>query len=158
MGGRIKIAFFDERRLDHETLSLFRFLASRRFIKPRILGANFLLSRHRFLRKVRNYKPSLAVVSNPYADSFSRLLSELVAMGVPVVVGGHGALPERVRQHGCGFLIEDPEDRNVVRQILDQKLEHSSYISRRQNALEYGRYLSGDALKLLWTEIAIDCN
>jgi glycosyltransferase involved in cell wall biosynthesis len=56
-----------------------------------------LLAKHRI---------GLAVLPSIVPESFSLTLSECWSAGVPVVAFDHGAIAERIRTHGGGFLIE----------------------------------------------------
>ncbi len=55
-----------------------------------------LLARHRI---------GLAILPSIVPESFSLALSECWSAGVPVVAFDHGAIAERVRAHGGGFLV-----------------------------------------------------
>lgn len=149
----LRIAFFDEKRLNHELIQEFKKHPNKRFVKPRVFAANVLVPRNRYLRKIKRYQPSLAVINNRFADSFSRLLSELVEMGVPTIVSGHGALIERVKQYDCGFVIDDPVDAELIMEVLQKGLTHDAYVIKKQKSLNYSQFLRGAKLRDTWEKI-----
>jgi hypothetical protein len=53
------------------------------------------------------YGASLAIFPNAVPESFSFALSDVWAAGLPVLVPGEGALGERVRKHGGGWLLPE---------------------------------------------------
>lgn len=67
---------------------------------------------------LRHYAVDLVLFPNQLAESFSYALSDVWAAGVPVMVPDCGALGERVRLHGGGALLADPDDADVLMQQL----------------------------------------
>ena len=67
---------------------------------------------------LRAYGADLVLFPNPVPESFSYALSEAWAAGVPVLVPPAGALGERVRDHGGGWLL--PADFDAAR--IEEKL------------------------------------
>ncbi len=69
---------------------------------------------------LRHYAIDLVLFPNQLAESFSYALSDVWAAGVPVLVPDCGALGERVRAHGGGALISDPDDAEaLMRQLAE---------------------------------------
>lgn len=69
---------------------------------------------------LRHYAVDLVLFPNQLAESFSYALSDVWAAGVPVLVPDCGALGERVRAHGGGALLADPDDAAALMRQLDQ--------------------------------------
>jgi glycosyltransferase involved in cell wall biosynthesis len=57
---------------------------------------------------LRAYGVELVVFPNHAPESFSYTLSEAWAAGYPVLASARGAIGERVRRHGGGWLLEEP--------------------------------------------------
>lgn len=69
---------------------------------------------------LRHYGVDLVLFPNQLAESFSYALSDVWAAGVPVLVPDCGALGERVRAHGGGALLVDPDDAEaLMRQLAE---------------------------------------
>jgi hypothetical protein len=67
---------------------------------------------------LRHYAVDLVLFPNQLAESFSYALSDVWGAGVPVLVPDCGALGERVRAHGGGALLADPEDAGALMRLL----------------------------------------
>lgn len=59
---------------------------------------------------LEHYAVDLVVFPNQMAESFSYALSDVWAAGVPALVPDAGALGQRMRQHGAGGLLANPDD------------------------------------------------
>jgi GT2 family glycosyltransferase/glycosyltransferase involved in cell wall biosynthesis len=59
----------------------------------------------------------IVLLPGPYAETYSYVMSEAIASGLPVIGAGYGALGHRIRTHGVGWTI-DPEDTTGVRELL----------------------------------------
>ncbi len=68
---------------------------------------------------LQHYQVDLVLFPNRLAESFSYVLSEAWAAGVPVLVPDAGALGERVRAHGGGALLGHPDQPEAVMATLD---------------------------------------
>ncbi|MGE4071684.1 MAG: glycosyltransferase [Lysobacterales bacterium] len=68
---------------------------------------------------LQHYQVDLVLFPNRLAESFSYVLSEVWAAGVPVLVPDAGALGERVRAHGGGALLSHPDQPETVMAALD---------------------------------------
>ncbi len=80
------------------------------------------------------YAPSLALFLNRLPESFSYALSEAWASGIPVVVPDQGALGERVRACGGGWLLPPHFDAadalTLLRHLLAEPAERAKVKSR----------------------------
>jgi glycosyltransferase involved in cell wall biosynthesis len=63
---------------------------------------------------VRAYGAQLALFPNRAPESFSYALSDLWACGLPVLAAPRGALAERIRRHGGGWLLPDDFDAATI--------------------------------------------
>lgn len=63
---------------------------------------------------LRGYGASLVVLPNAVPDSFSYALSDAWAAGVPVLAPPVGAIAERIRAHGGGFLLPPAFDAEIL--------------------------------------------
>lgn len=63
---------------------------------------------------VRAYGAELALFPNRAPESFSYALSDLWACGLPVLAAPRGALEERIRRHGGGWLLPDDFDAAAI--------------------------------------------
>jgi glycosyltransferase involved in cell wall biosynthesis len=63
---------------------------------------------------LRGYGASLVVLPNAVPDSFSYALSDAWAAGVPVLAAPCGAIAERIRAHGGGWLLPESFDADTV--------------------------------------------
>lgn len=72
-------------------------------------------------------KPALVLLLSPWGETFCYTLTEAWACGVPVVAADIGALGERVREHGGGWVV-DPHDSEVVyRTVLQAGRDEEGY-------------------------------
>jgi len=63
---------------------------------------------------LRGYGASLVVLPNTVPDSFSYALSDAWAAGVPVLAAPCGAIAERIRAHGGGWLLPEGFDAGTL--------------------------------------------
>ena len=66
--------------------------------------------------QVRDFAPDCALLLSILPESFSYTLSEMFALGVPVVATRLGAFAERI-EDGCNGFLVDPEPAAVVRRL-----------------------------------------
>ncbi len=67
--------------------------------------------RDELARKMASIRPSLALLLSTVPETYCHTLTEAWSMGLPVIVSDLGALGERVRKHGGGWIVDylDPE-------------------------------------------------
>ncbi|MFS8087103.1 MAG: glycosyltransferase family 4 protein, partial [Acidobacteriota bacterium] len=68
------------------------------------------------------YRVRLAYFPNVVPESFSYALSEAWQAGTPALVPAFGALGERVRATGAGWLLDDPLDANAAATAIERLL------------------------------------
>lgn len=59
----------------------------------------------------------VVLLPGPYAETYSYVMSEALAAGLPVIGAGYGALGHRIRTHEVGWTI-DPTDPTSVEQLV----------------------------------------
>ena len=64
-----------------------------------------LYARGEFLAKVRDIRPHVGVVFSIWPETYCHTLTEMWAGGVPVIAFDLGAVGERIREHGGGWLL-----------------------------------------------------
>ena len=71
---------------------------------------------------LRAYDPHVVLFPNRMPESFSYTLSEVWSAGIPVIVPDEGALGERVRRHGGGWLLAPRFDTKSAVTLLQHLL------------------------------------
>lgn len=71
---------------------------------------------------LRAYGARLALFPNRVPESFSYALSDIWSAGLPVLVPDAGALGERVRRHGGGWLLPAMPDATAIARALRERL------------------------------------
>jgi glycosyltransferase involved in cell wall biosynthesis len=75
--------------------------------------------RDEFPDRVREIGPHLIGIFSITAETYNHSLSEAWMTGVPVVATDLGALGERIRAHGGGFLVPHDDPAEALRRILE---------------------------------------
>lgn len=75
--------------------------------------------RHQFVDRVEEIQPHLIGIFATWAETYNHTLSEAWMTGVPVVATDIGALGERIRAHGGGFLVPHDDPDEALRRILE---------------------------------------
>ena len=84
-----------------------------------LLGvAHGAYERDEFVDRVREIQPHLIGILATWAETYNHTLSEAWMTGVPVVATDIGALGERIRAHGGGFLVPHDDPDEALRRIL----------------------------------------
>jgi glycosyltransferase involved in cell wall biosynthesis len=61
----------------------------------------------------------VVLLPGAYAETFGIVMSEALAAGLPVIGAGYGALGERIRAYGVGWII-DPMDPDGMRALIER--------------------------------------
>jgi glycosyltransferase involved in cell wall biosynthesis len=83
--------------------------------------------RDEFAGKVREIAPSFIGLFSITAETYMHSLTEAWAAGVPVVATDIGALGERIRQHGGGWLVDPNDPLGAYRRMMEIADDPSSY-------------------------------
>jgi glycosyltransferase involved in cell wall biosynthesis len=89
--------------------------------------------RDRLDEKVASIRPSLVGLFSIWGETYCHTLSEAWALGIPVVATNLGALAERIRRHGGGWLVDayDPAAAyDVLCRIVDNPDEYQRQKAR----------------------------
>jgi GT2 family glycosyltransferase/glycosyltransferase involved in cell wall biosynthesis len=83
-----------------------------------------------FLNKVAGIQPYVGLVFSIWAETYCHTLTELWASGIPVIALDFGAVGERIRRHGGGWLISSCDPKEVLAQMLSILSDHEGYLRR----------------------------
>lgn len=89
--------------------------------------------RARLAEKIVQSGCQIALLASVAAESFSLTLSELLAIGLPVIASDLGALGERVRRDRLGWVFDPWDPRTLARVLVDVEKERSAieFFARR---------------------------
>ena len=86
--------------------------------------------RHEFCDRIREIRPHAGAILSLWPETWCHTLTELWAAGVPVIGCDIGAVGERVRAHGGGWLLPLAAQRDefiaLARRLRQQPAEHSA--------------------------------
>src|SRR5690606_33918428 len=71
-------------------------------------------ARNEFAEKVNAIRPHVGCVLSIWPETYCHTLTELWACGVPVIGFDYGAVGERIRQTGAGWLAAEPTAAAVI--------------------------------------------
>jgi glycosyltransferase involved in cell wall biosynthesis len=77
-------------------------------------------------RLLARHRSGLVVLPSIVPESFSLTLSECWSAGVPVVAFDHGAIAERIRAHGGGFLVDLESGAEGIASMVNEWLRGAS--------------------------------
>jgi GT2 family glycosyltransferase/glycosyltransferase involved in cell wall biosynthesis len=86
--------------------------------------------REEFLDKVRAIRPHIAGVFSIWPETWCHTLTELWAAGLPVIGSSLGAVGERLRETGAGWICEEMKVEEVI-SIIDKIKKGNADISQR---------------------------
>lgn len=95
-------------------------------------------ARHEFAARVAAIRPHFGAIFSIWPETYCHTLTELWAAGVPVVALDLGAVGERIREHGGGWLLPVGSAEDVYRELVrltrdvEGHLERLSEVSRWQ--------------------------
>jgi glycosyltransferase involved in cell wall biosynthesis len=83
--------------------------------------------REEFADRVRTIKPSFAGALSICGETYSHVLTEAWAAGLPVLANDIGTFGERVRRHGGGWLLDHTDPEGSYERILEICSDHDEY-------------------------------
>jgi glycosyltransferase involved in cell wall biosynthesis len=86
--------------------------------------------RTRFGEIVARIQPHLGVVLSIWAETFCHTLTEMWACGLPVAAFDLGAVGDRIRQHGGGWLIADVSPEAALAALVSIVSDRSGFSAR----------------------------
>lgn len=99
---------------------------------PEAVVAHGAYKRSEFESEARRIGPSFVGIFSITAESFSYVLTEAWAAGIPVLASRLGALGERVTRHGGGWLVDPDSPEEVYRRILEIAADADGYRRERE--------------------------
>ncbi|MGI4746060.1 MAG: glycosyltransferase, partial [Janthinobacterium lividum] len=118
--------------------------------------------REEFGDKVRKLKPQVGAVLSIWPETYCHTLTEMWAAGLPVVAIDLGAIGERIRQHGGGWLVPVDAKPEVLAELLRKiRSGQGGFQEKRDEVLRwqasYGRFYTtrvmSDQYDLLYRRI-----
>ncbi|MDD2647649.1 MAG: glycosyltransferase [Eubacteriales bacterium] len=79
-------------------------------------------------------KPSYGLLPGVFAETYCHTLTELWAMGLPVIASAVGALKTRMEKAEAGWLFE-PRDTKALYKLITEGISESDYERAKKNAL-----------------------
>ena len=79
-------------------------------------------NRENLLSYVKKIKPSFSIICSIVPETYSHTLTESWMLGLPVVASNMGALKERIKRHGGGYLVDSRKPGMWIEAL--QKLRH----------------------------------
>jgi GT2 family glycosyltransferase/glycosyltransferase involved in cell wall biosynthesis len=92
--------------------------------------------RNDFISKVEVINPYIGCIFSVWPETYCHTLTELWASGVPVLAFDIGAVGERIRETGAGFLLSNFEVEEIVKFLNEIRSKPSQY-SEALNQLTY---------------------
>lgn len=118
-------------------------------------------NRDDFVQRARDIKPHIGAVLSIWPETYCHTLTEMWAMGVPVLGMSIGAVGERIEAHGGGWLISPqaaPEETlAMLRQIRAKPKEIPSQTAKVKNwQLGYGRHYTTRYMAAMYHKLYAD--
>lgn len=92
-------------------------------------------------KRVAQVNPNVALIPSLVPETFSRVLSECVALGIPVIVPEMGALGERVLEHEIGATYQPHSDKDKIVKSVIKLLEKNEWHFKSLKNLEHHKKL-----------------
>ncbi len=88
--------------------------------------------RDTFLDRIRAIRPHFGANLSICAETYSHTLTECWAAGLPVIGSNLGAVAERIRRSGAGWLVDVNDPKETYRQILEVIADTEAYRQKTQ--------------------------
>lgn len=86
--------------------------------------------RHEFSARVAAIRPHFGAVLSIWGETYCHTLTELWAAGVPVIAVDMGAVGERIREHGGGWLLPAGSAEDVYRELVRLARDVDGHLQR----------------------------
>jgi glycosyltransferase involved in cell wall biosynthesis len=93
--------------------------------------------RDEFVDAVLGIKPAMGLLPSLWPETYCHVLTEMWAAGVPVLGFDCGAVAERIRDHGGGWLFDEPTVEVVVDAIRNIRKSRRDLIARTKEVAEW---------------------
>jgi GT2 family glycosyltransferase/glycosyltransferase involved in cell wall biosynthesis/SAM-dependent methyltransferase len=94
--------------------------------------------RHEFHDRARGIAPAFTGLFSTTAETYSHVLSESWAAGIPVLATDLGALQERVERHGGGWIVDSGDAASAFQRIIEIIDDPDEYERQRLRATVQG--------------------
>lgn len=84
--------------------------------------------RQDFAKYVEAIKPTFIGLFSIWPETYSHTLTESISVGVPVISSQIGALNGRVKDNGCGWLVDTNDVKKAYQKILDISDDKNEYL------------------------------
>lgn len=106
--------------------------------------------REEFLERVERIGPDVAAVLSIWPETYCHILTECWASGLPVLGVDIGAVGERIRQHGGGWLVDYPATPEAVSAMLQRIVDMPGERLRRGQEVQAWQAGEGRARSTAW--------
>jgi len=90
--------------------------------------------RESFIERARVIRPSFVGVLSTFAETYSHIVTEAWAAGIPVLGTDLGAVKERIETHGGGWIVDHRNPQRAYEQILEIASDPVRYEEGRSTA------------------------
>ena len=90
--------------------------------------------RNHFQREVKKIAPAFGVVFSIWAETYCHTLTEMWSCGIPVLGMDIGAVGDRIRESGAGWLIDPASTAEEILAFLDQMVQDAGEYDRKVQA------------------------
>jgi GT2 family glycosyltransferase/glycosyltransferase involved in cell wall biosynthesis len=93
--------------------------------------------RSEFARIVREIRPHIGAVFSIWPETYCHTLTEMWSCGIPVVGVDFGAVAERIRENGAGWIVDHTDEDNLWKRIEAELRRPGELARKRQAALDW---------------------
>lgn len=119
-------------QLDQDRRLEFHFLGTTDPILDGIGMHHGLYQREDYQKLVQNIQPHAVGIFSIWPETYCHTLTESWASGVPVIAIDKGAVGERIRQHGGGWLIDSVDPGEIYARLLQIAADPAGYTTQIQ--------------------------
>lgn len=91
---------------------------------------------------VEKIKPHVGAIFSIWPETYCHTLTELWACGVPVIAFDYGAVGDRIRESGGGWLISQPTTEEVVMAIMNIRRNFEDYLIKVNRIEDWQKHTS----------------
>lgn len=107
--------------------------------------------RHEFADRVAEIEPHIGVIFSIWPETYCHTLTEMWACGIPTAAFDIGAVGERLRTHGGGWLLSpDSEPAQILKFLQNLRLKRTDLVTRYKEVLNwqdsYGKHYDTHAM------------
>lgn len=145
-------------KLDQEKLFEFHFIGTINEELEHVGKFHGKYERQDFAKLAHQIKPHYIGIFSVWPETYCHTLTESWACGFPVIAIDKGAVGERIRQHGGGWLIESVEPTEVYTKLMEiSRVGRDKYLQKlrevREWQLNYGMQNTVDTMASKYIEL-----